>query len=441
MPVSNVLDLAGIGVGPFNLSLAALLEPLTGLSARFFERKPAFSWHRGQLLPATRLQTSFLKDLVTPVDPTNRHSFLAYLVEKGRFYEFLHAGHLAVSRAEFTDYLGWVAGQLDSLSFGSPVEAIDVEDGIFRLSGPAGEVQARNLALATGREPALPGWVDHLVGPRFFHVSRLLHERPNVTGLRVAIVGGGQSGAEAFLTLARDVFGRAASLTWISRRMTFAPLDETHFTNEWFTPGYVEAFHALPPERRQTHLRDQRLASDGISPSTLAEIYQLLYERRHLIGDGERFRLLPGRDAQAGSVDHRQYTLALDNRFDGGRERASADVVVMATGFAWRLPTCLGPMSDRLAIDATGAVALDERFRLAWHAPCDARIYVLNGGLHSHGIAEPQLSLMAWRSAVIANDLAGCAYYRLADPQPLIAWSTDMSAGRVAMASAGAGHL
>ena len=244
--MSEPLDIAGIGIGPFNLSLAALLEPVPGLCAQFFERKRTFSWHQGQLLPATRLQTSFLKDLVTPVDPTSRHSFLAYLVEKGRFYEFVHAGQAAVSRAEFADYLAWVAGRLGSLRFAASVDAIDVEDGAFRLRGSFGQVLARNLALATGREPALPAWAGALVGQRFFHVSRLLHERPDVAGLRVAIVGGGQSGAEAFLGLARDLFGRARSLTWISRRMGFSPLDETHLTNEWFTPGYVQAFHALP---------------------------------------------------------------------------------------------------------------------------------------------------------------------------------------------------
>jgi lysine N6-hydroxylase len=120
--------------------------------------------------------------------------------------------------------------------------------------------------------------------------------------------------------------------------------------------------------------------------------------------------------------------LALANRFDDGRESAHADLVVMATGFVWRLPGCLAPLSDRVATDATGAVELDEHFRLAWDAPGGARIYVLNGGLHSHGIAEPQLSLMAWRSAVIANDLAGRPCYRLADPQPLVGWSTTKPA-------------
>ena len=79
-------------------------------------------------------------------------------------------------------------------------------------------------------------------------------------------------------------------------------------------------------------------------------------------------------------------------------------------------------------MDRAGAVALDERFRLAWDGPPGVRIYVLNGGLHSHGIAEPQLSLMAWRSAVIANDLARFARYRLPDPRPLVEWRTAPAA-------------
>src|SRR5262245_42938356 len=103
----ETLDVAGIGVGPFNLSLAALLSPVSDLRWRFFERRPAFEWQAGMMLPDTQMQTSFLKDLVTPVDPTNPFSFLAYLVEKGRFYRFINAEFTRVRRVEFADYMRW----------------------------------------------------------------------------------------------------------------------------------------------------------------------------------------------------------------------------------------------------------------------------------------------------------------------------------------------
>ena len=78
--MTNVLDLAGIGVGPFNLSLAAQLDSVDGLNVRFYDRKAHFSWHPGMMLPDVELQTSFLKDLVTATNPTSPWSFVAYLV-------------------------------------------------------------------------------------------------------------------------------------------------------------------------------------------------------------------------------------------------------------------------------------------------------------------------------------------------------------------------
>ncbi|MCA3749493.1 MAG: SidA/IucD/PvdA family monooxygenase, partial [Rubrobacter sp.] len=64
-------DLLGIGIGPFNLSLAALLEPVEEVEALFVEKKPRFEWHPGLLMEGTTLQVPFLADLVTMADPTS----------------------------------------------------------------------------------------------------------------------------------------------------------------------------------------------------------------------------------------------------------------------------------------------------------------------------------------------------------------------------------
>lgn len=66
---SQILDLAGIGAGPFNLSVAALLQQAPAISSRFFESRESVTWHPGMLLDDTHMQTMFLKDLVTPVSP------------------------------------------------------------------------------------------------------------------------------------------------------------------------------------------------------------------------------------------------------------------------------------------------------------------------------------------------------------------------------------
>jgi lysine N6-hydroxylase len=49
------LDAVGVGAGPFNLSLAALLAP-TDFRARFFDKSAAFEWHPGLLFPEATIQ-------------------------------------------------------------------------------------------------------------------------------------------------------------------------------------------------------------------------------------------------------------------------------------------------------------------------------------------------------------------------------------------------
>lgn len=80
------LDIIGIGLGPSNLSLAALgseigvYGAIPGAQTSFLRSTrddPGGLQHADQLL----------KDLVSAVAPTNRYSFLNYLVKR-KFYRF-----------------------------------------------------------------------------------------------------------------------------------------------------------------------------------------------------------------------------------------------------------------------------------------------------------------------------------------------------------------
>lgn len=55
-PRTPPLDLLGVGVGPFNLSLAALADGVPGLRTAFHEQRPAFRWHPGLLIEGATLQ-------------------------------------------------------------------------------------------------------------------------------------------------------------------------------------------------------------------------------------------------------------------------------------------------------------------------------------------------------------------------------------------------
>lgn len=422
----EVLDLAGIGIGPANLSLAALCQEAGegAVRARFFDRKPAFSWHGGMMLPGARLQCSWIKDLVTPVAPTSRFGFLSYLADRRRLFAFVNAGFEAVSREEFADYLAWAAERLPSLHWGREVHDVSFEDGAFVVLAGRERVRARNLVVGVGNQPAMPDCLAPHRGLSCLHSSDYMDRALRLEGLRVAVVGGGQSGAEIALHAMRAADGSPpAAVAWISRRSNFLPLDETHFTNEHFTPAYAEHFFGLPAERRDRLLREQRMMSDGISPSTLRELYEEVYRLRFLRTGPPEPRLLPGRSLVAcEAAADGTFRLTLREEDTGLHETFAADVVVAATGYQAALPPCF----DGLGVarePETGGPKLGRRYAAAWDGPLDNRIYVQNAGRLSHGIADPQLALMAWRSAVILNDVLGRGVFALDGAGSVIEWS------------------
>lgn len=403
----DVLDLAGIGVGPFNLSLAALLARAGELRTRFFERRERFAWHPGLMVDGAALQTAYLKDLVSAADPTHPCSFTAYLVDQGRFYSFLAADFPAVSRLEFSDYLGWAAERLDNLAFDTEVQAVRLEGDHLRLDlADRAPVRARHLAVGTGPVPCVPRWAEPHRGPRVFHSLHYRSHREALAGCRVAVVGAGQSGAEVVL----DLLGAARppqAVTWISRRAGLEPLDGSPFTDHCFTPQYVSDFHALPRATRERLLAGQKLLGDGISEPTLRALYQQLYLRHFLDAREPRVAVLPQREAVALSAHGGSFGLLTRSHLDDSLARFEVDAVVLATGQRQALPACLEPLAAELGVDPQLLPEVDAQFRLCWPLPCGVRMYAQNLGRVSHGIAEPQLSLMAWRSAVIANDVLG----------------------------------
>lgn len=107
---TETYDFIGIGLGPFNLGLACLTEPIDELNGLFLESKPDFEWHSGMFLEGAHLQTPFMSDLVTMADPTSPYSFLNYLKEKGRLYSFYIRENFYPLRTEYNDYCRWAAG-------------------------------------------------------------------------------------------------------------------------------------------------------------------------------------------------------------------------------------------------------------------------------------------------------------------------------------------
>ena len=148
-------DVIGIGLGPFNLGLAALLEK-TELDAVFFDDKPEFAWHPGLMLPGAEIQVPFLADLVTLADPTSPYSFLNYLHLQGRLYRFYFHERFHVLRAEYEAYCRWVAASLASCHFSHRVDGSVPSTAGWAVWARGVEHRARAVVLGVGCVPFVP---------------------------------------------------------------------------------------------------------------------------------------------------------------------------------------------------------------------------------------------------------------------------------------------
>ncbi|MCB1034185.1 MAG: SidA/IucD/PvdA family monooxygenase, partial [Acidobacteria bacterium] len=209
--------------------------------------------------------------------------------------------------------------------------------------------------------------------------------------------------------------------TWISRRQNYFPLDASPFVSELFAPSHSDHFYVLPESDQERLIQEQKLASDGIDAHMLAEIYQRLYVLEFLTDSGRRWTLKPGFEVEsmAKAADH--FTLSARCQLTGDLEVFDADIVVLSTGFHYVIPPCLAPIRHRLKT-VGGQFVVRRDFSVEWDGPEGVNIYVQNASRHCRGVADPNLSLMAWRNANIINSLVEEAVYDVEDPHTVIDW-------------------
>jgi lysine N6-hydroxylase len=423
-------DLVGIGIGPFNLSLAALAHPLTELDTVFYERRPGFDWHPGLLIDGATLQVPFLADLVTLADPASPWSFLNYLKTCERLFPFYFAERFHIQRAEYDAYCRWVSGNLPGLHFGHQVDTVrwNPETDVFEVDftrlgtdGAAealGRAHARNIVLGVGTEPYVPETLEPLVdsaGVPVIHAGDYLRHRTDfLTAEHITVVGAGQSGAEVFLDLLRNRPLGLERIHWLARTEGFAPMEYSKLGLEHFTPDYTRFFHALAEPVRDRLVSAQWQLHKGIDAGTIAAIHDELY-RRMLKGGWPDAVLTPGvRVRTAGRLATNKIELHLEHVQQNVRSRLTTDAVVLATGYRERpLGRILAGLDPYLRRDSSGRPRIDDQFRMVLDPSVTGSVYVQNAELHTHGVGTPDLGLAAWRSATILNSLTGKEPYPL----------------------------
>ncbi|MCX5133032.1 MULTISPECIES: lysine N(6)-hydroxylase/L-ornithine N(5)-oxygenase family protein [unclassified Streptomyces] len=400
-------DFVGIGLGPFNLGLACLTEPIAELDGVFLESKPNFEWHSGMFLEGAHLQTPFMSDLVTLADPTSPYSFLSYLKESGRLYSFYIRENFYPLRVEYDDYCRWAANKLSSVRFGTTVAEVTYEDEVYVVRTEAGEVyRARHLVLGTGTQPYVPEACAGLGGD-FIHNSRYLQNKAELQAKEsITLVGSGQSAAEIFLDLLGEIDVHGYRLNWVTRSPRFFPLEYTKLTLEMTSPEYIDYFHALPEPTRYRLQAEQKGLFKGIDGDLINEIFDLLYQKN--LGGPVPARLLTNSALESVRHENGTYTLGLRQQEQVKDYELHSEGLILATGYRYTEPAFLAPVRDRLRYDTQG------NFDVARNYAIDTTgrgIFLQNAGVHTHSITSPDLGMGAYRNAYIIRELLGTEYY------------------------------
>ncbi|HEX8348215.1 MAG TPA: lysine N(6)-hydroxylase/L-ornithine N(5)-oxygenase family protein [Actinoplanes sp.] len=412
----SIHDFVAIGLGPYNLGLACLTEPIAELDGVFLEARPSFDWHPGMLLEATRLQTPFIADLVTLADPTSPYSFLSYLKENGRLYPFYIRESFYPLRSEYNDYCRWAAAKLPHLRFGHEVTSVeyDAADGLYTVhatvaaTGATSTVRARHLVLGTGTPPHVPPACEGLGGD-VIHNSRYREHRDALRAKRsITVVGSGQSAAEIYHDLLGDIDTHGYRLNWVTRSPRFFPLEYTKLTLEMTSPDYADYFHALPEDTRYRLDAEQKALSKGINSDLINDIFDLLYQKS--IDGPVASRLMTNTELTTAAYDASTgtYSLGLHHVEQERDFTLDTEGLVLATGYGYRVPGFLEPVRERIRWDSHG------RFDVARNYSIDhtgREIFLQNAGTHTHSVTSPDLGMGPYRNSWIISELLGREHY------------------------------
>lgn len=413
-----------IGAGPSNLALAVALEECgsTEFAARamVLEQHEDVKWQRNLLLPWTRSQVSYLKDLVTLRNPRSRFSFLNFLHERGELDEFVNLGTFNPFRWQLSTYQQWVADTLEHVRMRYGVRAERIlpsyaEDGTpqgFAVSLSDGDtVLCRDVVFGAGRDAFVPEVFRGLPAERVVHSTQYSSRVGAATALarpgrplRPVVVGGAQSAAEMFMALHQDA--RGSSPVMLLRSIALKDYQTSKFVNEFFYPSCVDEFFTMTEETRRKVLAEMHVTNyAGLAPPFLDELYTMVY-RQKMLGEpvstirglteivGARVEAAPGGGSEV-VLDVRD--LKCDKT-----EQVRCDAVFLGTGFDPRMPAMVRDLADAMELSK---ITVTRNYRVDLGPRARGGLYLQGVNEATHGISDSLISVLAQRSADIAGDM------------------------------------
>jgi lysine N6-hydroxylase len=409
----KVYDIISVGIGPFNLGMAAMVDALPQLDCIFFDQSKEFNWHAGMLLPNAGLQVPFYADLITVVDPCSKFTYLNYLKEKQMLFRFAIHENNFITRREYNDYCKWVIGHLDNLHFHHRVVDVhyDAREEMFTVmvhnlsSDQLLFYYAKHLVIGVGSVPNVPSFAKlKMTGSNnIIHSSDyLFHKDSILEQSKIAIVGSGQSAAEIFYDLL-NYTDHLEKLSWFTRSTRFYPMEYSKLSLEMTSPDYIDHFYSLPAHKKKDVLKKQDPLYKGINYNLINEIYDALYlmglERDTSFIELHTNCELNDVSFSDNRIDLRFTHSELEERFEH-----NTNAVILATGYRSVVPSFLDSIKDQINFVEEDCYTVNRNYSIDVEGK---RIFVQNAELHSHGFSAPDLGMGPYRNAAILNSVLG----------------------------------
>jgi thioredoxin reductase len=411
--VSDAVDVAIVGAGPYGLSVAAHLRA-AGVSFRQFGQ-PMHLW-RAQMPRGMYLKSQGFASNLS--DPARTHTLQAFCRATGRPYADYG---LPVPLDTFIAYGDWFASEQASGLEQVMVTGISGRAGQFELSLSDGRTAAaRRVVLAAGVEH-FAYTPRQLSGQDAVQHSSTITEPSAFAGQHVAVIGRGQSALETAALLQEngaeaEIITRSPGVKWngppllpdrpVWQRMREPEAGLGSGWGTWFYSNHPELFRRLP---EQTRIYRARTALGPAGASWLRE----RVEGTIAIRTGQSVQDV--RSAADG------VTVDVMSR-SGERSQVHADQVIAATGYRpdLRRLAFLDPAMRAGMQTIAGTAAVDASYQtsipgLFMIGPAVAPVFgpvmrFVYGSAHAAGAVSRRLAATAGSLApAAASSLAGVA--------------------------------
>ncbi len=423
---SKHYDVLGIGFGPANLALAIALEELMpNANVKFLEMRERTRWLPEMLIDGSDIQNNPLRDLVTPRNPRSKYTFINYLYEQGRLFEYLNLGILFPLRKEYAHYIEWVSNHFQHwVEYNQHVTSIEVirnENGIgcvYSVTTYSGNIYtAKALVVAPGRTPYIPAPFDKMNSERIFHLTKYLScvtEWGQKLALKkIAVVGSSQSAVELILDLSRKF--PEAEIVGIVRSFGYRLKDTSPFTGEVYFPEFVNYYYHVDNESKKQVNQDLRYTNySSVDGDVLNDLYLKIYEQK--LDQAQKIFIKKYNLITDVSADTHKITLSLVEKHLKKPEIEEFDLVILATGFKnlgskeneEPYPPILKNIKHYLRLNDDGYLNINYDYSINLLDEIDLNTPLFVNGLceSSHGMGDAgSFSLLSLRSAMIVERL------------------------------------